>query len=113
MFFDGYEREDMIEYQETFLNEMKSLLPYSVEFYEDGTIVPKEYPDDCAVRGLNRRLIIIITNDESIFSANNRRKKVWILNGQGILRPKRKRKGIMVSDFLLSWSKLNLLSLPF
>lgn len=30
---------------------------------------------------------------------------------QGILRPKGKRKGIMISDFLLPWSKLNPLSL--
>ena len=112
VFFDGHEREDVIEYRETFLNEMKLLLPYFVEFYEDGTIVPKEYPDDCAVRGPNRRPIIMITHEESTFSANDGRKKVWTLNGQGILRPKGKGKGIMVSDFLLPWSRLNLLSLP-
>ena len=112
MFFDGHEREDVIEYRETFLNEMKSLLPYFVEFFEDGTMVPKEYPDDCAVEGPDQRPIIMITHDESTFFINNWRKKVWTLNGQGILRPKGKRKGIMVSDFLLPWSRLNLLSLP-
>ncbi len=111
MFFDGQERKDVMEYRETFLNEMKSLLPYFVEFFEDGTMVSKEYPDDCAVGGPDRRPIIMITHDESTFFANDWRKKVWTLNGQGILRLKRKGKGIMVLDFLLSWSRLNLLSL--
>ena len=41
VFFDGHEREDVIEYRKTFLNEMKSLLPYFVEFFENGTMVPK------------------------------------------------------------------------
>ena len=90
---------------------MKSLLLYLMEFFEDGTMVPKEYSDDCAVRGPDRRPIIMITCDESTFSANDGHRKVWTLNGQGILRPKRKGKGIMVLDFLLSLSKLNLLSL--
>ena len=111
MFFDGQERENVMEYRETFLNEMKSLLSYFVEFFEDGTMVSKEYPDDCEVEGPDRRPIIMITHDESTFSANDGRRKVWTLNGQGILRPKRKEKRIMVSDFLLPWSRLNLLSL--
>lgn len=34
------------------------------------------------------------------------------MDGHGILRPKGKGKGIMVSDFLLPWSRFNLLSLP-
>ena len=63
----------MIEYQETFLNEMKSLLPYFVEFLEDGTMVLKEYPDDCAVGGPDRRPIIMLTHDESTFS-----RKEWV-----------------------------------
>lgn len=50
-FFDGYEREDVVEYRRIFLEEMKALLPYIVEFEEDGTILSKEYPDDCTVGG--------------------------------------------------------------
>ena len=110
VFFDGHEREDVVEYRKTFLDEMKSLLPYFVEF-SDGSMLPKEYPDDCAVGGSDKRPIIMITHDESTFSANDGRRKVWTLNGQGILRPKGKGRGIMVSDFLLPWSRLNLLSL--
>ena len=71
VFFYGHKHKDVIEYRETFLNEMKSLLPYLVEFFEDGTMVPKEYPDDCAVEGLDQKSIIMITYDESTFSAND------------------------------------------
>ena len=45
-FFDGHEREDVVEYRETFLEEMKPLLPYFVEFQDDRTISHKEYPED-------------------------------------------------------------------
>ena len=51
VFFDGHKRKDVIEYRETFLNEIKSLLSYFVEFLEDATMVPKKYPDDFAVGG--------------------------------------------------------------
>lgn len=101
----------MVEYRGTFLDEMKALSPYVVEFTNDGSILPKEYPQDCSVGGPDRRPIIIITHDESIFSANDGRRRVWTSNGHGILRPKGKGKGIMVSDFLLPWSRLNLFSL--
>ncbi len=111
VFFDRHERENVIEYRETFLNQMKSLLPYFVQFFEDNTIVPKEYLDYCAVMGLDQRLIILITYDKSTFSANDGRRKVLTLNGQGILHPQEKRKEIIVTDFLLPWSRLNLLFL--
>ena len=74
-----------MEYWETFLEEMKSLLPYLVEFQDDNTILPKEYSKNCAVDGPNRRPIIMITHDESTFSANDSRQKVWTLEGHGIL----------------------------
>ena len=90
---------------------MKSLLPYFVEFSEDGSMISKKYPDNCAVGGPDQRPIIMITYNESIFSTNDGCRKVWTLNDQGILRPKAKGKGIMVLDFLLSWLRLNLLSL--
>ena len=112
VFFDGHEKEDVVEYRETFLDEMKSLLPYFVEFSDDGSMLPKICPDDCTVGGPNRRAIIMITRDESTFSANNGRRKIWTLDGHGILRPKGKGKSIMVSDFLLPWSRLSLFSLP-
>lgn len=112
VFTDGHERPDVIEYREKFLTEMSALLLYFVEFQEDGSILEKIYPSDCAVGGSHRRPIIMITHDESIFSANDSRRNAWIQEGHNILRPKGKGKGIMVSDFLLPWARLNLKSLP-
>lgn len=63
---------------------MKSLLPYLVEFQDDGTILHKEYPEGCVMGGPDWRPIIIITYDESTFSANDSRRKVWTLEGREI-----------------------------
>ena len=55
VFFDWHEQEDVLEYREKFLSEMKSLLSYFVEFSDDGSILPKVYPDDCKVGGSKQR----------------------------------------------------------
>jgi hypothetical protein len=112
VFFDGHERDDVVEYRRKFLEDVYDMLPYMVEFNADGTMQPKEYPQDCCVGGPGRRPVIFITHDESIFSANDGRHQAWIPENGTFLRPKGKGKGIMVSDFLLPWSRLNLLSLP-
>ena len=39
-------------------------------------MIPKEYLDNYAVRGLDQRQFIIITYNENTFSANNRCRKV-------------------------------------
>lgn len=55
---------------------MKSLLSYFIEFSDDGSMLPKVYPGDCAVGGPNQQPIIMITNDKNTFSANDGRRKV-------------------------------------
>jgi hypothetical protein len=112
VFIDGHEREDVVKYRKSFLATIQGLLPYMVEFNEDGTMKSKEYPEDCRIGGQNRRPIIFITHDESIFSANDGRRQAWITENGCFLRPKGKGQGIMISDFLLPWARLNLLSLP-
>ena len=69
--FDGHERKDVVEYREIFLEKMKSLPSYFIEFEEDGKILPKEYLSDRTIEELDQQPIIIITHDESIFSAND------------------------------------------
>lgn len=82
----------MVEYRKTFLNKMKLLLPYFVEFSNNRSILPKIYPENCVVDGLNRRPIILIIYNESIFSVNDDQQKVWSLNGHGILHLQKKEK---------------------
>lgn len=112
VFIDGHERPDVVEYRKQFLEEMQRLLPYLVEFTSNGEMKEKTYPNDCEVGGPNARPIILITHDESTFSANDAKRQAWIAENNTFLRPKGKGKGIMVSDFLLPWSRLNLFSLP-
>ena len=83
---------------------MKSLLLYLVEFQDDGTILHKEYPEGCIVGRPDWRPIIMITNDESTFSANDSWRKVWILERRKIFRPKERGKGIIISDFNVSFA---------
>ena len=64
-------------------------------------MVLKKYLSNCTIRKVEKRLVIIIKYDQSIFSANNKWKKVWTLNRQDILKAKKNRKTIIVSDFLL------------
>jgi hypothetical protein len=71
VFLDGHERDDVVEYRQKFLEDMHRLLPCLVEFVADGSIQEKVYPADGTVGGPDRRPIVMITHDESIFSAND------------------------------------------
>lgn len=62
-----------MKYKKIFLKEIKSLVPYFIKFNK---ILSEEYLSNCAVRDLNQWLIIIITYDENIFSANNNCQKI-------------------------------------
>lgn len=111
VFVDGHERPDMVEDCQKFLRIMKDLEPYLIEFEEDGFMKTKNYPDDCAVGGNIHRPVIVITHDECTFSANDGIRRAWTRVGDTFLRPKRRGQGIMVSDFLLLFGRLNLSSL--
>jgi hypothetical protein len=107
VFIDGHERADVLEDRMKFLQKMKELEPLLVEF-DSGRILEKSYPDNCQVGGPQQRPTIIITHDESVFSANDGKREAWIKESESFLRPKGKGQGIMVSDFLLPWGRLNL-----
>ena len=99
-FFNEYKCKNVVEYQKLFIEEIRAQFLYFVKFNKDDTILFKEYPNDCIVRSLNQRLIIIIIYNKSIFSTNNDCQKVCIFEKHRIFLLKTKRKGIMVSDFL-------------
>lgn len=84
------------------MEEIKPLLRYFVKFEKEGKILPKEYPSDYAVRKPNQRSIIMIIYYKNIFFANNNRQKIWILESHNIFYSKKKIKGIIMSNFLLS-----------
>ena len=53
VFFNRYEREDVLEYRKTFLNKMKLLLLYFLESSDNRSMLPKVSPDDCIVGQLD------------------------------------------------------------
>ena len=95
VYVDGHEREDVVKYRnEEFLPAWKEFSRRMVVFKEDGTwekplgLHPDEKP------------LVLITQDESTFNANDGKRQVWTENGKQPLRPKGRGKGIMVSGFL-------------
>ena len=111
VFIDGHERPDVVKDRNQFLKVMEELKPFMVEFESDGSMKPKDYPPGCIVGGEERRPIIVITHDECTFSANDGKRQAWMQPGNSFLRPKGRGQGIMVSDFLLPFGRLNLSSL--
>jgi hypothetical protein len=109
--FVGHERVDVVADRVQFLNRMKELEPYLVEFDSAGRVLEKKFPDDCEDGGSRRRPVVLITHDESVFSANDGKRQAWLQESDTFLRPKGKGQGIMVLDFLLPWGRLNLLHL--
>lgn len=61
----------MVEYKEIFLDKIKKLLLYLVEFFKDKSIILKKYPKDCKVGEPNKQSIIMIIYNKSRFLAND------------------------------------------
>lgn len=100
----------MVEYHIHFLKKIEELKPYMVEFNKDGTMKPKVYLSDCAVESKNQWPVIVKTHDECTFSTNDGVWKTWTWEKNIFLQPKRWGQGIMVSEFLLLFGRLNLSS---
>ena len=105
-----HEWPDVVEDCKAFLEKMEELKPYMVEFNKNGAIKPKVYSSDCKIGGNNWWPIIVITHNECTFSTNNEIWKVWARKGDTFLRPKSRGQGIMVSEFIFPYGRLNLAS---
>lgn len=71
VFFNRYKWPDIVEYRAQFLKELEALSPYLVEFQVDSSIEEKAYPLDCIVNDPNKRPVMLITHNESIFLIND------------------------------------------
>lgn len=111
VFVDGHERPNVVEDRKHFLKVMEEMEPYLVRFDQEGKMISKIYPSDCEMGGNERRPVIVITHDECTFSLNDGHRFGWQKDGDTFLRPKSKGRGIMVSEFLLPFGRLNLSSL--
>ena len=88
-YVDGHEREDVVAYRNNvFLPKMTAFEPEMSEFDENG-----EISKPCTK-------FVLVTHDESTFSANDDESYHWKLKGTQPLKSKSRGKGLMVSDFL-------------
>lgn len=71
VFVDEHERSDVVEDREKFLNTIKDLELYLVEFEENKSMKTKNYLDDCTVREDVHYPVIVITYNKCTFSINN------------------------------------------
>jgi hypothetical protein len=95
IYFDGHEREDVIEYRKEFLDKMLIYEKFMPIF--EGENMEQQNP----LLLPNEKLHIFVTHDECLFYANDDRPIVWAPIGEPPLRKKGQGKSIMVSDFLL------------
>lgn len=73
-----------------------------VKFCNDNFIEKKVYLSNYIINSSNKKLVILITYDKSTFLANDDWYQAWLKKSDAFLQPKKRRKDIMISDFLLS-----------
>lgn len=88
MFINRYKRLDVIEDYKVFLEKMKELKFYIVEFNKNDIMKSKVYFLDYAIRDNNWQPIIIIIHNKCTFFANNRIWKAWAQKSDTFLYPK-------------------------
>jgi hypothetical protein len=110
MYIDGHEREDIVEYRTAFVKRwLDRYEPRMVEYDNDGNV--KKVPTGYVLQGQDKGQafrLILVTQDESTFYANDRRKVGWVNKAEkGKPQPKGEGESIMASDFLtLEWGRL-------
>jgi hypothetical protein len=99
---DGHEREDVKRYRnEEFLPRMESYKGQLMEWDEDLDIIPNPLHLSGEVQPL-----ILVTQDESTFNANDGRHFIWVHEQHKPLRKKGRGQGLHVSDFLTPIGRL-------
>jgi hypothetical protein len=94
-YVDGHERDDVVEYrQKVFLPRWKELEPNLHAWTQDGT-------EEEVGEGPQPQRLVVWFHDESMFYANNRRKKHWVHNSEkAVPRAKGEGASLMVADFV-------------
>ena len=95
-YVDGHEREDVIKSRREFLQQIRHL--------KDTHLPPPPCSDERAVTlpadAENRKKLVLIYHDESIFNINEGQPWMWATEDTPIIQPKTKGSGVMVSDFV-------------
>ncbi len=94
IYYDGHERDDVLQYREVFLEKIFEHEKYMSKY--EGETMKRIYPN--LPEGEKER--ILVTHDECIFYFNDGKRGVWAKNGELPLRKKGNGRSIMVSEFL-------------
>lgn len=94
VFFDGHEREDVVEYRDGWSKRMMEYYSYSEKYAtEDAVVViPPELPD-----GVKQH--VFVTHDDSTFYSNDFQRYAWLQNDESYCLPKSQGRSIMISEF--------------
>lgn len=92
---DGHERSDVVAYREQFLHRFEEYERRMIQY--EGDFMEKVVPP---VLLPNERPLILVTHDESCFSAHDGRNYVWLDEGSKPIRPKGDGRSVMVSALL-------------
>src|SRR5437016_12266972 len=96
IYYDGHEREDVVEYQQLFLSEMAKFEKYMVTY--EGEDMNRIAP----ILNLGEKEHILVVHNECIFYSNDRTCGMWAKSGELPLRKNKKGSGksIIVSKIL-------------
>ena len=101
IYINGYERADVVEYRKLYLKKLDILAsthlppPLCSDDPSSHASVPSGSDEPS-----QRRKLVLIFHDESIFHSNDDQGWMWGEEGKTILKPKGQGRGIMVSDFI-------------
>ena len=100
IYYDGHEREDVVEYRKEYLRKMVKI--GFIHFTNAPTESAKlAIPTDIDPPTLEKRSkTVVFFHDESTFNANDDQNLKWGVKGEKIIKPKSKGAGIMISDFV-------------
>ena len=96
-FINGHQRDDVVEYRKTFFRQMVAL------GFLNEACAPTDNAKKTLLSAPPQELTdktVVIIHDESTFQANQDQPTLWAEKGTNVMRPKSKRSGITVSDFI-------------
>jgi len=94
VYMDGHEREDVVEYRAGFVGRILELEARMSSFEGDDMheVEPK--------LGVNEKKVVMVTHDECAFHSYDAQGRLWLGEGEQILRKKGAGKTLMVSGFM-------------
>ncbi|KAG2743881.1 hypothetical protein P692DRAFT_201722673 [Suillus brevipes Sb2] len=95
VYVDGHEREDVVAYRKQFLEQFAANERFR-RTYRDEDLEPVE-----PTLGHGEKLHVPVMHNESIFCANELRRRVYVTKGKMPLRKKGQGRAIHVSDFIV------------